>query len=272
MAVVNEHRIEVDGIPMRWLEAGAGVPVALVHGIPTSAELWRRVLPAVRGVRAMAWELVGYGDSIPAGRGRDIGVSRQAEYLLRATGIDRAILVGHDLGGGVVQIAAVERPELCAGLVLTNAIGYDGWPVWPVRLVRRLSGLVRRTPDPVLARVFGWVLRRMHDPAELGRASARIHWRHYARHGAGDALVRQVRSLDHRDTVAVADRLRELDVPARVVWGDRDPFFALEHGERTAAAAAGRLHVFDGAGHFLPHERPSEVARQIETFVTTVSP
>ena len=56
-----------------------------------------------------------------------------------------------------------------------------------------------------------------------------------------------------------------------VGWGDRDPFFPLEQGERTAAAANARLHVFRGAGHFLPHERPAEVAREIAAFATAVS-
>jgi pimeloyl-ACP methyl ester carboxylesterase len=56
------------------------------------------------------------GGSIPAGRGRDLSVARQAGHLidwLDAVGIDRAVLVGHDLGGGVAQIAAVRPPDRC---------------------------------------------------------------------------------------------------------------------------------------------------------------
>ena len=52
---------------MRWVQAGAGFPVVLVHGIPTSPALWRHVLPQVRGGRLLAFEMVGYGDSILAG-------------------------------------------------------------------------------------------------------------------------------------------------------------------------------------------------------------
>ena len=93
---------------------GQGYPVVLVHGIPTSPKLWRRVLPRLRGARALAWEMVGYGASIPEGRRRDISVAKQADYLaawLRQLGVDRAVLVGHDLGGGVVQIAAAHKEE-----------------------------------------------------------------------------------------------------------------------------------------------------------------
>ena len=70
---LNEHRVVVDGIRFRWLEravAGdaARPPAVLIHGIPTSADLWRRVLPGLRGVRGMAWEMVGYGASGSSGR------------------------------------------------------------------------------------------------------------------------------------------------------------------------------------------------------------
>lgn len=280
----------MDGIPMRWLERGpdpgpergrettsAGaapsadaasvpvIPVIMVHGIPTSAELWRRVLPAVRG-RAMAWEMVGYGASIPAGSGRDISVASQAGYLsswLDALGIERAILVGHDLGGGVVQRVAVERPGVCAGLVLTNAIGYDSWPVWPMKVVRRLHGLVSRVPDALMGWIFEAALRRMHEPASIGSESASIHWGHYARHGGAAAFVRQARSLDVRDTLTVADRLPGLDVPARVVWGDADPFQPAEWGRLFARDLGTELRTIAGGLHFTPEDHPGPVADAI---------
>lgn len=73
--------------------------------------------------------MVGYGASIQEGWDRDISVARQAEYLagwMREVGLeDGAVVVGHDLGGGVAQILAVRHPELVQGLVLTNCICYD---------------------------------------------------------------------------------------------------------------------------------------------------
>lgn len=250
------------------------VPVILVHGIPTSAELWRRVLPAIEG-RALAWEMVGYGDSIPAGRGRDISVARQGEYLtawLDALAVDRAILVGHDLGAGVVQRAAVARPGLAAGLVITNGVAYDAWPVWPMRLARRLHRAVRRLPDAVFARIFEAVLRRMHEPEEIGVESVRIHGAHYARHGGAEAFARQARSLDARDTRDIAHRVRALDVPARVVWGDADPFLSMELAHRLAADLGTEVRPISGARHFTPEDRPGPIARAINALVRPVRP
>ncbi len=102
---------------MSWIEQGEGIPVVLVQGTPTSPELWRKVVPLLRGVRVFAWEMVGYGQSIAEGRSRDISVGQQANYLaswMQHLGIKKAILAGHDLGGGVVQIAAVRQPKLCS--------------------------------------------------------------------------------------------------------------------------------------------------------------
>ncbi len=64
--------------------------------------------------------------------------------------------------------------------------------------------------------------------------------------------------------VATDEALGELDVPVLVGWGDRDPFFPVEQGQRTAAAAQrGRLVAYPGAGHFLPSERRDELSRDI---------
>jgi pimeloyl-ACP methyl ester carboxylesterase len=93
--------------------------------------------------------MTGYGESIPAGQGRDISVGAQADRLLAwldHLGLDRAILVGHDLGGGVVHIGAVRRPEVCAGLLLTNCIGYDSWPIPSVKAMAAASPVLGRLP------------------------------------------------------------------------------------------------------------------------------
>jgi pimeloyl-ACP methyl ester carboxylesterase len=118
--------------------------------------------------------MVGYGASIPQGRDRDISVARQAEHLvgwLKHLGIDSAVLAGHDLGGGVAQIVAVRNRGLCAGLFLTNAIGYDSWPD---RLGRR-----RPVSEGVLrGALAGWLAdsskaRQPRSPSDHHTASQR---------------------------------------------------------------------------------------------------
>lgn len=61
---------------MGWGDEGEGFPVVLLHGIPTGPALWRHAVPRRRGVRAPTWEMVGYADGIPHGRGRDLSLAR----------------------------------------------------------------------------------------------------------------------------------------------------------------------------------------------------
>jgi pimeloyl-ACP methyl ester carboxylesterase len=256
----------VRGVPMRWTEAGEGFPVVLVHGIPTSPALWRHVLPQVRGGRLLAFEMVGYGDSIPAGRDRDISVARQADYLLAwldQLGVERAVLVGHDLGGGVAQIAAVRAPGRCAGLVLANSIGYDSWPIPSVRALRAAMPVTARMPLPAFKALVGSLVARGHDDPAVARESLAIHLQPYARHGGAAALARQVRWLRTADTLVVADRLGELEVPARVVWGVADPFQKVPYGERLAWDLRTELWRIQGGRHFTPEDHPDQLAAAI---------
>jgi pimeloyl-ACP methyl ester carboxylesterase len=263
---MEERRARVEGVEMRWLEMGAGTPAVLIHGIPTSPELWRSVMPRLEGVRALAWEMVGYGESIGAGASRDISVSRQADYLaawLDHLDLTRAVLVGHDLGGGVVQILAVRRPELVGGLVLTNAIGYDSWPIPAVKAMRAMGGLVRRLPPTLLARSLRAFLTFGHDDRRVAAASADIHLDRYARPGGADAFVRQIRALDVQDTLAVQEALPNLDLPAAVVWGEADGFQKVRYAERFARDLDAPLDRIPGGKHFTPEDHPEAVATAV---------
>lgn len=264
----------VDGTPLRWLEQGSGsTPVVLVHGIPTSPALWRHVLPLLPGSRVLALEMTGYGDSIPAGRDRDLSLSAQADRLtgwLDALGVPRAVLVGHDLGGGVVHIAAVRRPDLCAGLVITNAVGYDSWPIPSVKAMRAAAPALARLPAVALRPALGMLLARGHDSLGRAREALGVHYRPYAEHGGGAAMARQVAALDVRDTLAVQDALPRLQVPARVVWGVADPFQKIRYGERFARDLGTSVRRIEGGRHFVPEDAPEVLAAEIRGVLAEV--
>ncbi len=264
---------DVGGIRMAWVEEGEGFPVVLVHGIPTSPSLWRRVLPRLGGARCLAWEMVGYGGSHARGRDRDISVAKQADYLaafLDSLGISRAVLAGHDLGGGVAQILAVRRPELCAGLVLTNAIGYDSWPIPSVKAMRAAGDVIRRLPPAALKPMLSVLFVRGHETLAAAAEAMRRHWPHYAGEDGPAALVRQIDALRVEDTLAVADDLKRLRVPARIVWGAADRFQKVEYGERFARDLAAPLHRIPSGKHFTPEDHPQAVADAIQAVLEVV--
>jgi pimeloyl-ACP methyl ester carboxylesterase len=221
----------------------------------------------------VAWEMIGYGQSWEAGEGRDISVKAQAGYLLDwldEQGIERAVLAGHDLGGGVVQIAAVRAPERVAGLVLADAISYDSWPILPVKFTRALAPLTSRTPPALLRRQLALSLRPGHDSAERARESLEAHWPGYAHPRGAEVLVRQMKSLRTEDTLEIADRLPELDLPAAIVWGAADPFQPMAYGERLALDLRAPLDYIPGARHFVPENHPERVAGAITRVVAEV--
>lgn len=271
---MNSEVVTVEGVRMRWMEHGSGTPVIFVHGIPTSPLLWRHVIPKLRDARCLAFEMVGYGESMAQGRDRDISVARQADYLFawaQAIGIRSAVLAGHDLGGGVVQIAAVRHPGFCRGLFLTNAIGYDSWPIPSVKMLRAAGPVVRHLPAALVRQIMALLMVRGHDNGAHAREAVEVHWPAYASHGAGETLVRQMRALDVQDTLSVADGLRHLRLPARIVWGADDPFQKLRYGERFARDLGAPLHPIRGGRHFTPEDHPDVVAQEIQLLLRDVA-
>jgi len=264
---METNTARVGGVRMRWEASGEGPPAVFVHGIPTSPRLWRRVLFLLPESRCLAWEMVGYGGSMREGQGRDISVARQAEYLARwmhEVGLDGgAVLVGHDLGGGVAQILAVRHPELVKGLVLTNAVCYDSWPVAPVKAIRALGPAFARLPDGLFRLVYGGFMTAGHDDQAMARESLGEHLPFYLGSGGAASLVRQARSLDVRDTLAVVDKIPDLDLPARVVWGADDGFQPIGYGYRLAYELGARLDRLEGGKHFVPEDHPGPVARAV---------
>ena len=252
---------------MRWEEQGKGEPVVFLHGIPTSPRLWRHVIPKVNGARCLAWEMVGYGASIPEEIGRDISVARQAGYLadwMRKVELESgAVIVGHDLGGGVAQILAVRYPELVRGLVFANSICYDNWPILPVRAIRATGPATARLPDPVFRLVYTGFLLGLHDDRGVAKESAVEHRPYYESTGGAAALVRQARSLDVQDTLEISARIPKLDVPARLVWGAADQFLEIGYGYRLAYDLGAHIERIEGGKHFVPEDHPEEVAAAV---------
>lgn len=256
----------VGDIPMRWEEVGDGPAVVFLHGLPTSARLWRHVLEQLRGARGLAWELVGYGESIPAGEGRDLSLAAQAGHLvawMRALRLGPVVLVGHDLGGGVAQRVAVAHPEWVCGLVLVSSVCDHHWPTSSVRWLRRAAPLVRRLSPEALARLLRSFYVRGHVTPGRAEEALREYLPAYLRHGGGEALVRQVRELDPHDTAELAEALTRLGVPARVLWGEDDPFQSPRHGQWLAERLGAPLERVRGGRHFVPEDRPDLVLEAV---------
>ncbi|WP_168169358.1 alpha/beta fold hydrolase [Kushneria phosphatilytica] len=265
----------INGMVMRWEEHGESeaLPVILIHGIPTGPRLWRHVIPHLvqDGSRCLAWEMVGYGWSIDEGLGRDISIPAQADYLaawLEAQGIERAIFVGHDVGGGVVQAMLAAHPEYCAGAVLVDSVAFDNWPVPAMAWGQRFNRVVATTPPALLRPGFTHCLSKYgHADESRGQASALLHWSPYNQATGPAGLANQLRHLDARDTMAIADRLSITpSCPIGLVWGEHD-LLDIASGERLSQllGTAPVRRIPEGY-HFTPEDHPEIIADEIKWY------
>jgi len=76
-------------------------------------------------------------------------------------------------------------------------------------------------------------------------------------------MIRQVRSLNVDDTLAIADQIPNLDVPARLVWGAADRFQKIGYGYRLAYELGAPIERIEGAKHFVPEDYPEQVAANV---------
>jgi haloalkane dehalogenase len=119
----------VRGTEMAYVEEGAGRPIVLLHGNPTSSYLWRNVVPQLRGHgRVIAPDLVGHGDSAKLGGTGDARYSlaeHQAyvDALLDVLGVsDDVVLVGHDWGGPIGFDWARRNAQRVAGIAYLETL------------------------------------------------------------------------------------------------------------------------------------------------------
>jgi pimeloyl-ACP methyl ester carboxylesterase len=119
---MNDRRVTVDGLNIRYLEEGSGPVVLLVHGGTPgfSAALWRGNMTALAkaGYRAIAYDQPGFGHSDAP---RDFAFKYRQDFLpgfCDAIGVSKPALVGHSQGGGLVVGAALDAPARYAGIVV----------------------------------------------------------------------------------------------------------------------------------------------------------
>lgn len=257
---------DTSGTPMGCSDRGSGPPVVLVHGIPGSSASWETTGEMLVSThRVVTVDLLGFGTSPRPRSASALQAPAQAEALARVLddrGIRGATVAGHDFGGPVAAHLAAGRPDLVGGLVWLSGNAFPDTPVplplslvtWPLLGSVAARALFSRPSLRLMVR------QATGDGRVPGRSS--VGDRSHAR-SIRVIFTSALRELQ-RHYAPVVERLSHLTVPTTVVWGDHDPFFPLEQAQRTAAVIPGaELVVLEGAGHFLPDERPREVADQI---------
>lgn len=271
-----DERVHTSRSGLSYHRAGEGPAVILLHGIPGSARSWEQVaaqLPAELDV--IVPNLLGFGESERPIRFDALHAAGQAaaiDALLTEQAVARAAVIGHDFGGPVALALARRRPEVIGalGLLATNV-----FPDTPIPFP--LSTVLWPGVGSVARRVlFSKASLKMMLRRGVGRGSTVPDASFYVGDRGQQRAIAAIfgGSLDHLEELyqPVAEQLQAIDVPAFVAWGDHDPFFSVAQGERTARVARTQLRLYPGAGHFLPHERPVDIAADIVGLVAASVP
>lgn len=262
--------VDVGGVRLYYYAAGsrgAGEPIVLIHGFPTSGHLWSEVVPVLpAGHRVVVLDLLGYGRSDRPGAQR-LTLDAHADRVLAffdALSIGEATVVGHGLGGGVAQSLVTRFPARVSRLCLVSSVGFDAWPPRGARIWRRLHALVGLTPPSWIQSMLRTSLQRGYANADQGVRSLEQYARAFASPDGRTALVRHLRALDCAETMALAPRLGSIAVPTAIVWGQNDPFLPVALGARLRDAIPGAtLDVVPSAHHYLPEDTPAALSAVI---------
>ena len=276
-------------------ELGTGPLVLLLHGFPEFWWSWRYHLPALAatGMRAVAVDLRGYGDSDKPPRGYDLWtLSGDVAGLVRALGERQADLVGHDWGGILswctaalhprvvrsVTVLAAAHPRAMGQALLRDPVQRSAAhylvsvqaPWLPERsLTRDGAVLVERIlrsgagPQWCASSEFPAVARRYRE-AMLIPGAAHCALEYYRWVGRS-----QFRFDGRRLSHAVDRTVR---VPVLQLHGADDPY-VLERTARRSARWAGdgyRYEVLPGVGHFVPQEAPEHTTALLTEFLGTL--
>jgi pimeloyl-ACP methyl ester carboxylesterase len=268
--VVRGEFLDLDGVRLYYYAAGtrgAGEPIVLLHGFPTSGFLWSAVVPLLpAGHRVVVLDLLGFGRSDPPFHGA-VDIRSHADRLIAVfdlLGINRACVVGHDVGGGVAQVAAIRHPHRVSQLGLISSVAFDAWPSREVKISRAMLPLTRHLPPSWILSIVRADLLRGYQDHEKGSHDIDLYLRPFADEHGREALVRHMESLRCDQTQAIVPRLREIGCPTMIQWGERDPFLPVPLGERLREAIPrSTLEIVPEGRHFLPAECSHQVARAI---------
>lgn len=273
---IESHDVEAAGLRLHYRECGAGEPILLLHGWPTSSFLWRRVMPAIAeaGARAIALDLPGFGASDKPDGSYSFRFHTQVlTAFLDAIGVSSLGLAVHDLGGPIGLYWAAHHRERVRKLALLNTIVYPEFS-WAVKaFVLACRAPLART---LMASPFGLAqAMKLGVNVPLSRETIAAYQAPFESRPARRALLRAAYGLHPAGFADIARWVPTIDVPLRIVYGDRDrilPDVASTMRRVAREVPHAEVSVLEGSGHFLQEDRSEEVGRALATFFAGDAP
>ena len=265
----TEYFINIENTRVRYVEAGAGPVVVLIHGNAGSVDDFdfKRLGLLCRGHRVIAVDRPGHGKSE---RPSDVDAKLQYQArLLHETlsylNVTRPVLVGHSWGGSLALAYAVEYPmELSAIVLLAPAAYSDGGSDQFMRAVLKtpIVGDVSLTVGRI---IFGeHLLKKELQKAFYPDSVPDEYLRHasssWLRHKQVRAILEDEYSLD-KDLEKVSSHYSEISIPVVIVTGDHDKVVSAKHNayRLKTSIAHSQLIELKNTGHQVPQTHPESI-------------
>ncbi len=260
------------GLKIHYLASGPenAPTVVLVHGWPTSSQLWRQIIPGLaRHFRVLAPDLPGHGlSSKPEDAVYDL------DFLYRfmcdffdTVGLEKAHLAVHDLGGMAGLAFAVRDPERLDRLVVMNTGPYK-------EISFTLSVLLKVLGQSWLTWLFLWrpAFRRLmcqgiYHKERMTEELSEMYRATWAGTSAGRRAFSRTIGIPPARMVEAPEKLREIRIPTLILWGTKDGFFNFKVARRLHEDIKDSvLEAVPNASHFLQEDQPQKVLDNLAGF------
>ncbi|MGW0840632.1 alpha/beta fold hydrolase [Streptomyces sp. NPDC002787] len=253
---------------LRYLKAGTGAPLVLLHTVRTQAEHFRHLIPLIADhytVYALDLPGMGYSEIVPGASYDEPAMRAGVERLLTELDLHDVTMVGESMGAVLALTTAADLPERVRRVVAVNTYDFPGGIARSSLLARVVVGGVLAPgvgpviagvePKPVVRRILqgGLVDKTALQEDyldELLQVGSRPGYSTVAR-----AVYRSLPSL-----IAARSRYPEVKAPVHLVYGEKD---WSRHSDRLAdkdLLPAADFTQVPGAGHFIALERPDLLA------------
>jgi len=273
---ISSHSAEIDGAKIDYLTAGHGPTVILLHGFAETSRMWRPVMPELaERFTVIAPDLPGIGDSDIPADGLDMkSAAIRIHDLAKSLGVQKAEVVGHDIGLMVAYAYAAQFPAEVTKLVLMDAFlpGVDGWQaiyndphIWHFRFNGPTPEALVKGRERTYFEYF-WNDLAADKNHSLPEADREAYTAAYARPGRmGASWAYFVSFLQAAKDFEVLSRTK-LTMPVLAIGGDKSLGVPLGQQAKLVATNA-TVIVIKNAGHWILEEQPEATTKALVKFL-----
>jgi len=273
---IASREAEVDGAKLHYMTAGHGTPLILLHGYAETSLMWKPIIPSLaERFMVIAPDLPGIGDSAVPANGLDMkSAAIRIHGLAKSLGVQKAEVVGHDIGLMVAYAYAAQFPSEVTKLVLMDAFlpGVEGWEsvynnpsIWHFRFNGPTPEALVQGRERTYFDYF-WNDFAADKTRSIPEADRKAYAAAYARPGrmhAGWAYF--VSFLQAAKDFAQLSQTK-LTMPVLTIGGDKSLGEALGRQAKLVATDL-TVVVLKNTGHWVLEESPKETTEALQKFL-----